>query len=143
METSGLAQGTILATVRDHIATVLFVTLDYLDTGALIHVIVGGTLILIITYLVTSADSGVLVLNAIMAGGEETNERRHRIIWGVLLTLVVGSLLLAGGLAAIQKAMLIASLPFSLLMILMCVATFMSLWREPSDLPAVNEAEPT
>ncbi len=143
METSGLAQGTILATVRDHIATVLFVTLDYLDTGALIHVIVGGTLILIITYLVTSADSGVLVLNAIMAGGEETNERRHRIIWGALLTLVVGSLLLAGGLAAIQKAMLIASLPFSLLMILMCIATFMSLWREPSDLPAVNEAEPT
>ena len=69
----------------------------------------------------------MLVLNTIMAGGNDNPEPKHRIIWGVILTLVVGSLLLAGGMGAIQKAMIIGALPFSVVMILMCISMGKSL----------------
>ncbi|MFG6176538.1 BCCT family transporter [Halomonas sp. THAF12] len=49
---------------------------------------------------------------------------------------MVGSLLLAGGLSAIQKAMLIASLPFSVLMVLMCVSMLKALLSGSAHRPA-------
>ncbi|MEH6579472.1 MAG: BCCT family transporter [Amphritea sp.] len=68
------------------------------------------------------ADSGVLVLNTVMAGGNDNPDAKHRIIWGAILTLVVGSLMFAGGLETVQKAMIIGALPFSMIMVLMCVS---------------------
>ncbi|QFT86117.1 Glycine betaine transporter OpuD [Halomonas sp. THAF12] len=127
LEVSGVAGGQVIEAVNNNIASVLFVTIDFLNLWGLETAIVIMSVLLIITYLVTSADSGVLVLNTIMAGGDSEPAPRHRVIWGVLMTLVVGSLLLAGGLSAIQKAMLIASLPFSALMLLMCVSMLKAL----------------
>ncbi|WP_116474153.1 BCCT family transporter [Zobellella maritima] len=129
LELSGAARGAIMAAVNENIASVLFVTIDLLDSGLLGGLIKIVSVILIITYLVTSADSGVLVLNTIMAGGNNEPLPRHRIVWGGILTLVVGSLILAGGLGAIQKAMIIGALPFSLVMVLMCLAMAKSLLR--------------
>jgi choline-glycine betaine transporter len=128
LEVSGVAGGQVIEAVNSNIASVLFVTIDFLNLWGLETAIVIMSVLLIITYLVTSADSGVLVLNTIMAGGDSEPAPRHRVIWGVLLTLVVGSLLLAGGLSAIQKAMLLASLPFSALMLLMCVSMLKALF---------------
>ncbi|MBD5772670.1 BCCT family transporter [Marinomonas colpomeniae] len=127
LELSGIAKGAITQAVNENIASVLFVTIDLLNSGVLGSIIKMASIVLIITYLVTSADSGVLVLNTIMAGGNDNPEPKHRIIWGVILTLVVGSLLLAGGMGAIQKAMMIGALPFSVVMILMCISMGKSL----------------
>lgn len=55
------------------------------------------SVVLIMTFLVTSADSGILVMNTIMSGGEEETSVKHRIIWGLILTFLIGALLLAGG----------------------------------------------
>jgi choline/glycine/proline betaine transport protein len=73
------------------------------------------------TFLVTSADSGILVMNTIMSGGEQETDHKHRIIWGVVLTLVIGTLLLdgGGGMGALKNAMIIAALPFTFVMVLM------------------------
>lgn len=139
LELSGSAAGAITQAVNENIASVLFVTIDLLNSGSLGGIIKVASIILIITYLVTSADSGVLVLNTIMAGGNNEPQSRHRIIWGVILTLVVGSLLLAGGLGAIQKAMIIGALPFSMVMVLMCISMTKSLLtteRKPVAIPA-------
>ncbi len=121
LELSGVAQGDIINAVAP---SQLFKTMNIMLSDDMAQLTAILTLVLILSFLITSVDSGVLVLNTIMAGGEESQEIRHRIIWGVILTLVVGVLLIVGGggLAALQKVMIIGALPFSLVMVLMCCA---------------------
>jgi len=93
--------------------------------------------VLILTFLVTSADSGILVMNMIMSGGEQKTGIKHRIVWGVILTLVIGTLLIAGKtnggsdpMEALRSAMIIGALPFTMLMGLMCVSLGKAMWRD-------------
>ena len=87
--------------------------------------------VLLLTYLVTSADSAVLIINTINAAGDEGPKARpHIMFWGAALALVVGGLIIAGGLGAIQTAMVIGALPFSLVMVLMGIALLKGIWRD-------------
>lgn len=87
--------------------------------------------VLLITYLVTTADSAILVVNTINAAGDEgPKARRHIVFWGTVFGLIVASLLLIGGLKAIQTAMVIGALPFSLIMVLMCFSLVKGLIRD-------------
>ena len=141
METNGQAVGSITEAVNSNVGTALFVTLEQLDLGVAGSLAALASVTLIVTYLVTSADSGVLVLNTIMAGGDTNPATRHRVIWGLVLTLVAGSLMLAGGLAAIQKAMIIGALPFSLVMLLMCLSMLKALFTQPMPLTGEDSLE--
>ena len=87
--------------------------------------------VLLLTYLVTSADSAVLTINTIAAAGDESPKGRiHIVVWGVILTLVIAGLLLAGGLGAINTAMIIGALPFSVVMALMGLSLIKALWND-------------
>lgn len=103
--------------------------------------------VLLMTYLVTSADSAVLIVNTINAAGDEGPKARpHIVFWGVALGSVVAALLLVGGLKAIQTAMVIGALPFSLVMVLMCAALIKAIYndsrREQQGMETVTVAEP-
>lgn len=118
-------QGGISAAVGSNVSMALFATLEAMDLGV-VGVIAGilGT-ILVVTYFVTSSDSGTLVVTTILSEGNEHPLHRHRIIWGVFQGLIAAVLLLAGGsaaLSALQTAAIIAALPFSIIVLLMCVA---------------------
>lgn len=110
----------------------LFATLQYIISEQLFSVVAIMCVVLILTFLVTSADSGLLVINTIMAGGEEETSVMHRIIWGGLLTLVIAALILAGGggLVVLQNAMIIGALPFAFVMVAMCVSLTKALYRD-------------
>ncbi len=87
--------------------------------------------VLLMTFLVTSADSAVLIVNTINAAGDEGPKARpHIIFWGAALALVVGGLLISGGTGAIQTAMVIGALPFSIVMVLMCVALIKAIYND-------------
>ncbi len=87
--------------------------------------------ILLMTFLVTSADSAVLIVNTINAAGDEGPKARpHIMFWGAALALVVGGLLISGGTGAIQTAMVIGALPFSVVMALMCIALIKAIWND-------------
>lgn len=87
--------------------------------------------VLLMTYLVTTADSAVLIVNTINAAGDEGPKARpHIIFWGFALGAVVAALLLVGGLKAIQTAMVIGALPFSLVMVLQCVALIKAIYND-------------
>ena len=84
-------------------------------------------------YLVTSVDSAVLIITTITATGAESPKGRvHIITWGIILTLVIAGLLLTkgDGLAAINTAMIIGALPFSVVMALMGIALVKALVRD-------------
>ena len=51
-------------------------------------------------------------------------------LWGAALTIVIGVLLVAGGLAAINTALIIGALPFSLVMALMGVSLVKAIVRD-------------
>lgn len=128
LELSGVANGEIAnAGQADQLFAMLGVILT--ETGAYLMSIVA--VILLLTYLVTSADSAVLIINTINAAGDEgPKARRHIIFWGAALSLVVGGLIIAGGLGAIRTAMVIGALPFSLVMVLMGVALIKAIYRD-------------
>lgn len=87
--------------------------------------------ILLMTYLVTTADSAVLIVNTINAAGDEGPKARpHIIFWGIALGAVVAALLLVGGLKAIQTAMVIGALPFSVVMLLQCLALVKAIYND-------------
>ncbi|NVK12604.1 MAG: BCCT family transporter [Rhodobacteraceae bacterium] len=87
--------------------------------------------VLLMTYLVTTADSAVLIVNTINAAGDEGPKARpHILFWGVALGAVVTALLLVGGLKAIQTAMVIGALPFSLVMVLQCAALIKAIYND-------------
>ncbi len=87
--------------------------------------------VLLMTFLVTSADSAVLIVNTINAAGDEGPKARpHILFWGAALALVVGGLLISGGTSAIQTAMVIGALPFSIVMVLMCFALIKAIYND-------------
>ncbi|SFI93447.1 BCCT family transporter [Jannaschia pohangensis] len=87
--------------------------------------------VLLMTFLVTSADSAVLIVNTINAAGDEGPKARpHILFWGVALGVVVAGLLVSGGTSAIQTAMVIGALPFSAVMVLMCISLLKAIWND-------------
>ena len=134
LELSGVAEGAIIGASS---TAKLFVTLGSMLSGGFLSAITVMTVVLIMTFLVTSADSGILVMNTIMSGGDQKVGNRHKIVWGLILTAVVGTLLVAGKttggadpLEALRSAMIIGALPFTMVMGLMCVSLAKALYRD-------------
>ncbi|MGO1120414.1 BCCT family transporter [Rhodovibrionaceae bacterium A322] len=134
LELSGAAEGAIVGASN---TAKLFVTLSSMIDGGFLSIITVMCVVLILTFLVTSADSGILVMNTIMSGGEQQTGVKHRIVWGVILTLVIGTLLIAGKtnggadpMEALKSAMIIGALPFTMVMGLMCVSLAKALYRD-------------
>ncbi|WP_432816917.1 BCCT family transporter [Sulfitobacter sp. JB4-11] len=128
LELNGDANGAITgAGQSDQLFAMLAVILE--PTLAWIMSVI--VVVLLLTYLVTSADSAVLIINTINAAGDEGPKARpHILFWGAALAFVVGGLIIAGGLGAIQTAMVIGALPFSLVMALMGLSVLKAIWRD-------------
>lgn len=103
----------------DNPPTVLYALLDsYPWSRAVITV----TVIVSFIFFVTSADSGTVVLSTLSSHGgapEEDGPRWLRVFWGVMTALVTAGLLLAGSMDALKSAVVLASLPFSVVLLLM------------------------
>ena len=131
LELSGVAEGAITGASQTN---QLFATLGQMIDGGLLQGLTVMCVVLIMTFLVTSADSGILVMNTIMSGGSQETSIRHRIVWGIILTLVIGTLILAAGennpLDALKNAMIIGALPFTMVMGLMCISLIKALWMD-------------
>ncbi len=138
LELTGEAGGSILgAGISDQ----LFATLAVILNDNLTWVFSVIVVVLLLTYLVTTADSAVLIVNTINAAGDDGPKAKpHIYFWGVALALVVGALLVIGGLGAIQTAMVIAALPFSLAMVLMGFALIKAIYN---DSRRIAEGVPT
>ncbi|KRG71667.1 BCCT family transporter [Pseudoxanthomonas dokdonensis] len=76
--------------------------------------------LLVVTFFVTSADSGALVVDMLTSGGEEESPLWQRIFWASLEGGIAAALLWAGGLKALQAGTIASALPFSIIMVLMC-----------------------
>jgi choline/glycine/proline betaine transport protein len=108
--------GVVQAVDRD-VSTALFVTVEGMDLGQLTPVVSTLLIVLIGTYLITSANAGTLVINTILSGGDADPPSFYRVLWGVFLALLTGVLLVAGGLETLQSAVITAAMPFSVIVV--------------------------
>ncbi|MFU1681811.1 BCCT family transporter [Phaeobacter piscinae] len=134
LELNGSAAGSIIGATN---TAKLFATLEQMISGGFLSAITVMCVVLIMTFLVTSANSGILVMNTIMSGGEQETGIKHRIIWGLILTSVIGALIIAGNsgtasnpFGALQNAMIIGALPFTIVMVFMMISLAKALYRD-------------
>lgn len=97
----------------------LFRVLSDLPLGQILSVI---AIIVIALFFITSSDSGSLVVDMLASGGHPNPPAWSRVLWAAIEGAVAISLLLAGGLAALQSAAIATALPFSVVLLLMCFA---------------------
>ena len=103
--------------------SLLFRFLDYLPLPAVTGIV---SLVVISLFFITSADSGIYVLNNIASRDKSlTSPRWQAVMWGGVMSVVAIVLMYSGGLANLQAMTLMVSLPFAMLMLIMCV----SLWK--------------
>lgn len=109
----------------------LFGVFDQLPLGTVMSFI---AILLVIIFFITSADSGTFVLGMMSTNGLQNPPNQVKVIWGVMLSAIALVLLNSGGLIGLQNAMIIAALPFSIIMILMTISLFISLNKEVNQL---------
>ncbi|MGY3439135.1 MULTISPECIES: BCCT family transporter [unclassified Marinovum] len=88
-------------------------------------------IVLVIVFFVTSSDSGSLVIDTITAGGKVDAPLPQRVFWCTFEGLVAIALLIGGGLGALQAMVISTGLPFTVILLLICVAIIKGLRSEP------------
>ncbi|MCR9112756.1 MAG: BCCT family transporter [Rhodobacteraceae bacterium] len=105
----------------------LFYMLSQLPLATITSVV---GIILVVVFFVTSSDSGSLVIDTITAGGKVDAPVSQRVFWCVFEGAVAIVLLIGGGLASLQAAVIATGLPFTLVLLLMCFAIWKGLVSE-------------
>ncbi|MCC2970731.1 BCCT family transporter [Massilia sp. IC2-476] len=116
--------------VKADLATALFAMFEALPFGSIMSVV---ATLLVVVFFVTSGDSAVLVLGMMSRGGDPNPPARTKLVWGILIAGIAISLLLAGGIDAVQTATILFALPFALVIVLMVIALWRALredWQE-------------
>ncbi len=89
--------------------------------------------VLVLVFFITSADSGSLVIDSITSGGKTDAPMPQRLFWATMVGIIAGALLIGGGseaLTALQAGSVTTGLPFTLVLILMCVSLYKGLKSE-------------
>ncbi len=114
----------IIQEVQNNNAIALFKLFERLPMTSIISFI---TVILIITFFVTSSDSGSLVIDSLASGGVQETPIWQRTFWVATEGVVASVLLLAGGLGALQTASVVSALPFAIIMLIAMVGMIKAL----------------
>ncbi|MCG1021265.1 BCCT family transporter [Sutcliffiella horikoshii] len=121
--------GTEIAQAVDNdITSALFATFAQLPFTFILSLL---SILLIFTFLITSADSATYILGTMTSRGSLNPPLFLRVIWGTLMAAIAAVLLMASGLEGLQTASLVSALPFTVILIAICYSLFKSLRREP------------
>lgn len=126
LEHEGIAKISALATEES-----LFGVFENYPMGTVLSII---AMLLVGTFFITSADSGTFVLGMMTTNGSQNPSNSVKVIWGIFLAAIALVLLYSGGLQALQNTMIIAALPFSIIMTLMTISLIKSLSKEAKEL---------
>ena len=92
-----------------------------------------AAIMLLIVFIVTSADSGALVVDAITSGGKTDAPVAQRVFWACLLGITASALLYGGGteaLQSLQAGTITAALPFTLILLACCLSLYLGMRDE-------------
>ncbi|CAM4174593.1 BCCT family transporter [Lederbergia lenta] len=123
-----LFKGTNIALdVNKDVTSALFSTFNQLPLSYPLSIM---AIILIFTFLVTSADSASYILGSMTTNGMSTPPIIVRVIWGILIAAIAAVLTIASGLEGLQTASLVAALPFTVILVLMSISIISGIKKE-------------
>lgn len=99
-------------------------------------------IVLALVFFITSSDSGSLVVDTITAGGKDGAPVAQRVFWACAEGFVAAVLLVIGGddaLTALQAAAITTGLPFTIVLLLMCLCLYKGLRHEQALLNAIQD----
>ena len=111
-------------------ALVLFQMLENLPLSALTSLL---GICLVLVFFVTSSDSGSLVIDSITSGGKTDAPVTQRVFWATMQGVIAAVLLSLGGAAALdalQAGAVSTGLPFTFVLLAMCVSLALGLRHE-------------
>jgi len=120
----------LAAAVQADVSTVIFAMYEAMPLGLTMSIL---TTVLVVVFFVTSGDSATLVLAMMSTGGNPEPGARVKLVWGLLIAAVATTLLLAGGLRAVQNATILFALPFAAVVVLMAISVTRAIrqdWEE-------------
>lgn len=120
-------QDRVLELAQNNMPLALFGLLEGLPLGFPLSVL---AIVLIVTFFVTSSDSGSLVVDMLASGGAEDPPVWQRVFWALTQGLIAAVLLLAGGLGALQTAALTSGLPLAVVLLAVGFGLYTALSRE-------------
>ncbi len=121
---TGVAAGDLGRAIAADVSVGLFHFFEYLPFSGLTSTL---AILLVAVFFVTSSDSGSLVVDSIAAGGETQTTIGQRIFWCAMEGIVAASLLVAGGLGALQSATVASALPFTFVMLALVWSLFVGM----------------
>ena len=98
-------------------------------------------ILLVLVFFITSSDSGSLVIDSITAGGKLDAPVPQRVFWAVMEGLIAGALLYGGGeqaLNALQAGAVTTGLPFTVVLLVMCLSLYRGLSAERAAMKAAG-----
>ncbi|MEZ8746970.1 BCCT family transporter [Vibrio sp. 10N.261.49.A5] len=114
------------------VSLAMFQMFDVLPFGTLLSII---AVVLVLVFFITSSDSGSLVIDSITAGGKVDTPVPQRVFWAFLEGAIAVALLWVGGteaVQALQAGAISTALPFTIILLLMCVSLLMGMRTEKS-----------
>ena len=111
--------GGIAKAVAENVPVSLFVFLESFPLSGITSLL---AVMVVVSFFVTSSDSGSMVIDIITAGGNPDPPVAQRLFWATLQGVVAAVLLLCGGLAALQSVVVASGLPFAMVLLVMCVS---------------------
>lgn len=127
----------LITEVQNDTAIALFKLFEQLPWTSFVSFI---TVILIMTFFVTSSDSGSLVIDSLASGGVSKTPVWQRVFWASIEGIVAAALLLAGGLSALQTMSITSALPFAIIMVLAALGMWRALSIEGHREASLNSA---
>jgi len=124
----------LTSAVTQNVATSLYVLLEQFPLASITSIV--GVL-LVISFFVTSSDSGSLVVDSLTAGGKLDAPVPQRIFWALTEGAVAAVLLVGGGLKALQTASIITGLPFAIILIIMTRSLLKGLNQEHATMERI------
>lgn len=128
LETNGIAE--IASAVEADQTTSLFILLDQFPWAMVTSFL---AIILVLSFFVTSSDSGSLVIDGLTSGGKLDAPVGQRIFWASTEGIVAAVLLLGGGLGALQAGAISTGLPFVFVLLVMCYSLKRGLEKEHQE----------
>ena len=104
----------VAAAVNENVATALFDLLEAFPFTALTSLV---GIILVVSFFVTSSDSGSLVVDHLTSGGKLESPVPQRVFWAIMEGAIAAILLLGGGLLALQSAAVASGALFAIVLL--------------------------
>ena len=135
--------GQLLEAVNQDVSTALFAMVKGMTLPVALKTTLSvlGTF-LVVSFFVTSSDSGSLVVDNLTSGGKLDSPVPQRVFWAVMEGTIAVALLIAGGsnaLSALQTGVIISGLPFTIILLVMMYSLHVGLRDDLNKLKKYRE----